>query len=425
MSLILSGSDGVSDIDGSASTPAIRGTDANTGIFFPAADTIGFAEGGAEVMRIDSSGRVGIGTTSPATLLNVSSATTNVARLRVTGTGSTSGNYRGYEFGSSGGFSGGIFQDEGTSALSFWSSSGGSSMVVDSSGNVGIGTTSPGTSNTAGASFVPGTSTVASMTGSNGSGQLLLGNNGNGSNLAANDNCGAIIFKGRFNGTFGGGNDVASILGTYTGNGTTRSGAIRFLTLDSGTEAERMRIDSSGNFLVGTTSFSSSAIGFGVNGTNSSSSKGACISVINASTNGNTTYEAYSLNAGVYRFYVGMGGTVFATNTTISAISDQRLKENIRDLDVGLAEIMQLQPRVFDWKEGKGKDIQNDRGFIAQEFEQVFPNLVDEWRDPAPEGEEPYKSVRQDLIPILVKAMQQQQAMIDELKAKVAALENK
>jgi hypothetical protein len=62
MTLILSGTDGLSDIDGSAATPAIRGTDANTGIFFPAADTIGFAEGGAEVMRIDSSGNVLVGT---------------------------------------------------------------------------------------------------------------------------------------------------------------------------------------------------------------------------------------------------------------------------------------------------------------------------------------------------------------------------
>jgi hypothetical protein len=58
MSLILNGTDGLSEVDGSASTPAIRGTDANTGIFFPAADTIAFAEGGTEVMRIDSSGRV-------------------------------------------------------------------------------------------------------------------------------------------------------------------------------------------------------------------------------------------------------------------------------------------------------------------------------------------------------------------------------
>jgi len=66
MSLILSGTDGLSDIDGTAATPAIRGTDANTGIFFPAADTIAFSEGGAEAMRIDSAGNVGIGSTPTA-----------------------------------------------------------------------------------------------------------------------------------------------------------------------------------------------------------------------------------------------------------------------------------------------------------------------------------------------------------------------
>lgn len=58
MTLILSGSVGVSDVDGSAATPAIRGTDSNTGIFFPAADTIAFAEGGVEAMRLDSSGNL-------------------------------------------------------------------------------------------------------------------------------------------------------------------------------------------------------------------------------------------------------------------------------------------------------------------------------------------------------------------------------
>jgi hypothetical protein len=84
MSLILSGTDGLSDVDGSAATPAIRGTDANTGIFFPAADTIGFAEGGAEVMRIDSSGNVGIGTASPSYRLDAQGtvASTNVARIK-------------------------------------------------------------------------------------------------------------------------------------------------------------------------------------------------------------------------------------------------------------------------------------------------------------------------------------------------------
>jgi hypothetical protein len=68
MSLILSGTDGLSDVDGSASTPAIRGTDTNTGIFFPAADTIAFAEGGVEQMRLSSAGNLLLGVTSDSGL---------------------------------------------------------------------------------------------------------------------------------------------------------------------------------------------------------------------------------------------------------------------------------------------------------------------------------------------------------------------
>ena len=71
MTLLLSGTDGLSDVDGSAATPAIRGTDANTGIFFPAADTIAFAEGGVESARFDSSGNLGIGNSSPSQRLDV------------------------------------------------------------------------------------------------------------------------------------------------------------------------------------------------------------------------------------------------------------------------------------------------------------------------------------------------------------------
>jgi hypothetical protein len=61
MPLVLNGTDGLSDVDGTAATPAIRGTDTNTGIFFPAADTIAFSEGGVESMRIDSSGNLLVG----------------------------------------------------------------------------------------------------------------------------------------------------------------------------------------------------------------------------------------------------------------------------------------------------------------------------------------------------------------------------
>ena len=65
MPLILNGTTGISGTDGSAATPAVQGTDTNTGMFFPAADQIAFAEGGVEAMRLDASGNVGIGTSSP------------------------------------------------------------------------------------------------------------------------------------------------------------------------------------------------------------------------------------------------------------------------------------------------------------------------------------------------------------------------
>jgi hypothetical protein len=79
MSLILDGTNGISDVDGTAATPAIRGTDANTGIFFPAADTIAFSEGGVESVRITSAGDVGIGTSSPAAKLDVVGAIRDVS----------------------------------------------------------------------------------------------------------------------------------------------------------------------------------------------------------------------------------------------------------------------------------------------------------------------------------------------------------
>ena len=66
MAITINGTTGLAGVDGSAGTPAVQGADTNTGMFFPAADTIAFSEGGAEVMRIDSSGNVGVGTSSIA-----------------------------------------------------------------------------------------------------------------------------------------------------------------------------------------------------------------------------------------------------------------------------------------------------------------------------------------------------------------------
>jgi hypothetical protein len=91
MSLVLNGTDGLSDVDGSAATPAIRGTDTNTGIFFPAADTIAFSEGGAEAMRITSSGALCVNTTTATGTVKfiVESDTTTVNPMSVSNTRTT------------------------------------------------------------------------------------------------------------------------------------------------------------------------------------------------------------------------------------------------------------------------------------------------------------------------------------------------
>ncbi len=88
MAITLDGTNGITSSgvitgpDGSASAPAITNDgDTNTGIFFPAADTIAFGEGGAEVARFDSSGRLGIGLTSLSSSLDIAQGNGQI-RLR-------------------------------------------------------------------------------------------------------------------------------------------------------------------------------------------------------------------------------------------------------------------------------------------------------------------------------------------------------
>jgi hypothetical protein len=208
------------------------------------------------------------------------------------------------------------------------------------------------------------------------------------------------------------GYDATDNTGIIAGATQATGAGLDFYTFNGSTWGNRMRITSGGNVLIGKTTTGVDTAGFRFD------SSGVLFTSV---ASGENTYYLRDITNTVYRFYVTSGGTINATNTTISAISDIRLKENISDLEIGLDAIMALRPRKFDWKKESGNSGKNVRGFIAQEFEEIFPDLIDESINPAPEGEEPYKQIRQDLIPILVKAMQQQQAQIEELKAMILA----
>jgi len=179
-----------------------------------------------------------------------------------------------------------------------------------------------------------------------------------------------------------------------------------------------MSIDSSGNLLVGTTNASVSAgagLKYIVNGSDS------YLAAVMASTSGSNNYHLYSTGASAFRFFVSTAGVINATSTSISALSDISLKENIRDLETGLTEVMALRPRRFDWKEEIKIPEKNIAGFIAQEVEQVLPELVCNYQYDTDKIKKALKMG--DILPTLVKAIQEQQALITSLTARITALE--
>lgn len=172
-----------------------------------------------------------------------------------------------------------------------------------------------------------------------------------------------------------------------------------------------------GNVTIGTTSDNiNSDVGIKFR----AGSTGQGIATVSASsTSAAVGLSMYSTGAAAYRFYVSWDGKINCTSTTIAAISDVRMKENIRDLDYGLATIMALHPCRFDWKKGKGKGTKNDIGFIAQEVEPVMPEMVGHWL-PGPGDPEDLKSLSAgELIPVLVKAIQELTARVAELEGKI------
>ena len=132
MTVVINGNTGISGTNGSAGTPAVQGEDTNTGIFFPAADTVAVATGGTERLRVDSSGNVGIGTSSLSANLQVSPSASGLS-FRV--------NSSDADFRLTTSATGVDLQSAGAKALTI-STNDAERMRIDSGGAVRIGATS-------------------------------------------------------------------------------------------------------------------------------------------------------------------------------------------------------------------------------------------------------------------------------------------
>lgn len=320
---------------GSNASPSIYPTgDNNTGIFFPAADTIAFAEGGTERMRIDSSGNVGIGLT-PST----SDPLTGV----VAGALQVNGNIELRYFGTN---------SDPAGARYFNIVNTDTTLVADQPMGgiqwVGLDDTNPNSN------MASITSYCASNAGTTGDLRFKI----------AGTERVRITSDGRFyvNQTAGNGNTLQRMGVTY----------------DGATEWA---------FAIKTTAASGAAISF-------QNSSGTQVGVINQS---NT-------------------GTSYVTS------SDYRLKENFQPMQDALAKIAQLNPVTYTWK----SDGSDGQGFIAHELQAVVPDCVVGEKDAVDaEGNPQYQGIDTSfLVATLVKAIQEQQATITALEARISALEN-
>ena len=181
----------------------------------------------------------------------------------------------------------------------------------------------------------------------------------------------------------------------------------------NGAGSDEFLINSSGQVAIGTTT-PDGVSNLTVKSANSTAGQ-ELVSIHHTATSGLVYFMSFMTeSSGTDRGYITYNNS---TNTVgFTQASDEILKENIRDLTGGLDFINQIKPRVFDWKEeGRGKD---QVGFIAQEIEEIKPEWVGE--------KEGLKNIPADLtgtVPYLIKAIQEQQELIEDLKSRIEVLE--
>ena len=189
------------------------------------------------------------------------------------------------------------------------------------------------------------------------------------------------------------------------------NGYMRFGT----NNAERMRITSGGNVCIGQSSVTSSSYIMNITGNAGIWLKCSYVGDAAYLSQGAVGYHFYAINnSGTNTFYVANNGDVRNSNNSYGAISDISLKENITDATPKLEDLLKVRIRNYNLKSDESKTKQI--GVIAQELEEIFPNMIS--NDKQMGSDETIKTVKYSVfVPMLIKAIQEQQQQIEELKA--------